>query len=436
MKPTSKHPLDNSTPLETIFGFILTSETKRATEAFNQIDVVWLKNPFHKRIHTCMKQLIEKHKQIDLLSLTMQFRENGWMEQDVAVRISRLTNFNNDLNARLYIENVFNEMRLIESVIRATSFKNEFDQLIESGNMTIEKFNAIVDQLKRVDFDFESKSRSNPDVVFDVLVDHENAKIGKMVGIELSYPCLKQIVMLEPVDVMVVGARPAMGKTAFGVSTMCRLAHREKKIVYFSLEMSKKQMMRRIIANLTDIDSNAIKYGHLSDDQFRRVSAVQNWDPLNNMIVIEGTKSINDIANHLSEITREHEIDLFVVDYLQKIQPKNTRSRYEQVTEISNGIKLIAQNMNIPCLALAQLSRDSSKTGKRPSLPDLKESGEIEQDASIVAFLHRPEYYGETETFNGSPATDICEFIIGKNREGELGIFEMSVNLATSKFNG
>ena len=101
---------------------------------------------------------------------------------------------------------------------------------------------------------------------------------------------------------------------------------------------------------------------------------------------------------------------------------------------MSNGVKLIAQNMGIPCVALAQLSRDSSKLGKRPSLPDLKESGEIEQDASIVGFLHRPEYYGEDSTINGNSATNVCEFIIGKNREGELGLWEMNVDLKTSKF--
>ena len=136
----------------------------------------------------------------------------------------------------------------------------------------------------------------------------------------------------------------------------------------------------------------------------------------------------------MNEIQRDSPVDLFVVDYLQKIQPKNTRSRYEQVTEISNGLKLISQNMKIPCVAFAQLSRDSSKMGKRPSLPDLKESGEIEQDASIVAFLHRPEYFGEHETINGNDATGKCEFIIAKNREGEIGIHEFNVNLPISKF--
>jgi replicative DNA helicase len=247
---------------------------------------------------------------------------------------------------------------------------------------------------------------------------------------------LKHVVLLEPVDVMVIGARPAMGKTAFGISMMVDLAKRGKKIVFFALEMSKKQMFRRIMANLSGIDSNKIKFGNLTDSEINHLAKYQTDEIMKNIFVIDGSKTINDIANNLSEIKQKNDIDLFVVDYLQKIQPKTNRSRYESVSEISNGIKLISQNMLIPCVAFAQLSRDSSKTGKRPTLPDLKESGEIEQDASIVAFLHRPEYYGETETFNGTPSNNVCELIVGKNREGDIGIFEIFVNLATSKFIG
>jgi replicative DNA helicase len=209
-----------------------------------------------------------------------------------------------------------------------------------------------------------------------------------------------------------------------------------KKIAFFALEMTKKQMIRRILANISGIDSNKIKFGNCNQQEMNRIYQVQEMDVWKNIFIFEGSHSINDIASEMNRLKREHQIDLFFVDYIQKIQPKSSRSRYEVVSEISNGLKLICQNLQIPCLALAQLSRDSSKTGKRPSLPDLKESGEIEQDASIVAFLHRPEYFGESETYNGNDSTNVCELIIAKNREGEIGIFEMIVDLKTSKFVG
>ena len=127
--------------------------------------------------------------------------------------------------------------------------------------------------------------------------------------------------------------------------------------------------------------------------------------------------------------------DLFIVDYLQKVLPsRSNSSRYEQVTSVSNGIKYISQNMKIPSLCLAQLNRDNAKSGKLPSLPDLRESGEIEQDASIVAFLHRPEYYGEDETSLGYDSKDVCEFLVAKNREGIIDRFEFKVDLKTSQF--
>ena len=231
---------------------------------------------------------------------------------------------------------------------------------------------------------------------------------------------------------MIIGARPAMGKTAFSVDLMVRLINNGKRVCFFSLEMSKKQIMRRIMANISGIDSNKIKFGNLTKNEFNRICELDQLPQLDNLKIYDGSHTINEIASKLNDSN----FDVFIVDYLQKVTPKSTRSRYDSVTEISNGLKHICMNQKIPCVALAQLSRDSAKLGKRPSLPDLRESGEIEQDGSIVAFLHRPEYYGETETFNGDDATNICEFIVAKNREGETGIFEMKIDLATSRFKG
>jgi replicative DNA helicase len=127
--------------------------------------------------------------------------------------------------------------------------------------------------------------------------------------------------------------------------------------------------------------------------------------------------------------------DAFFVDYLQKIIPEKSENRYLEVTRISNELKRLSMQLKIPSIALAQLSREGSKLGARPKLTDLKESGEIEQDASIVAFLHRPEYYG-TMTDDAFESTEnIGEFIVGKNRDGEIGIHRMDVDLKFSQWN-
>jgi replicative DNA helicase len=272
------------------------------------------------------------------------------------------------------------------------------------------------------------------DNVKKILDAHSRAKNGILAGIEIGYDALKGVVLLEPIDVMIVGARPAMGKTAFAVNTVVRLANEGKNVVLFALEMSREQMLRRILANITDIDSMKIKYGYCSDTELYKIINVEKGSILDRIHLIDGSQTIGSIVAILNNLQRTHKIDLVVIDYLQKIQPTNARSRYENVSDMSNGVKLIAQNMKIPVIALAQLSRDSSKLAKRPSLPDIRESGEIEQDASIVAFLHRPEYYGDNFTYSGLDSKNMCEFIVAKNREGELGIYEMEVNLKTSKY--
>lgn len=421
--------------IEQIFGLMMHQSKGDCIETFNRIDERFLKTGFQKRIHEAISQLIKQKKDIDLLTITLQFKENGWFDQKVVVQISQMTSETYSITSVLRLSSLFEQC--IQEVVfeKALAIRNQIDVLLESENLTMSKFHEIIQSGNDVKFD-QKKDKSNVDVIFDVVKDHIDAKEGIVCGTEIGYSFLNQIVLLEPVDVMVVGARPAMGKTAFGVNTIVKMVTQGKKIAFFALEMTKKQMIRRILANISGIDSNKIKFGNCNQQEMNRIYQVQEMDIWKNIFIFEGSHSINDIASEMNRLKREHQIDLFFVDYIQKIQPKSSRSRYEVVSEISNGLKLICQNLQIPCLALAQLSRDSSKTGKRPSLPDLKESGEIEQDASIVAFLHRPEYFGEGETYNGNDSTNVCELIIAKNREGEIGIFEMIVDLKTSKFVG
>lgn len=419
--------------IEQIFGLMTHQSKDDCIETFNRIDERFLKTGFQKRIYEAMSQLIKQKKDIDLLTITLQFKENGWFDQKIVVQISQMTSETYSITSVLRLSSLFEQC--IQEVVfeKALAIRNQIDVLLESENLTMSKFHEIIQSGNDVKFE-QKKDKSNVDVIFDVVKDHIDAKEGKICGTEIGYSFLNQVVLLEPVDVMVVGARPAMGKTAFGVNTLVKMVMQGKKIAFFALEMTKKQMVRRILANISGIDSNKIKFGNCSQEEVNRIYKVQEMDIWKNIFIFEGSHSINDIASEMNRLKREHQIDLFFVDYIQKIQPKSSRSRYEVVSEISNGLKLICQNLQIPCLALAQLSRDSSKTGKRPSLPDLKESGEIEQDASIVAFLHRPEYFGETETYNGHDSTNVCELIIAKNREGEIGIWEMMVDLKTSKF--
>jgi replicative DNA helicase len=415
--------------IEHLYGIILITNENDQIRYFQKIQSKWNENIFHQRLYDSIEELIKTKTPVDLLSVVSKFREKGWIDKNTIAQISALSpSYTTDLI--LYANNLFVELETQYMFRKAMEIRNKIDHCVESGNLTIEKFNEILDQGKNINVPIE-KQLTNEMVINEMLNNSLNAKNGFISGIDLKYSILKEVVLLEPVDMLVIGARPGMGKTAFAISTMIRMAFSGYFVVLFSLEMSTMQIMRRIVANITGIDSNKIKYGNINDQEQQQIKNCMLMPELQNIKIFEGSHTINEISAKLNSLEKCH---VFIVDYLQKVTPKRNSSRYDSVTEISNGIKLISQNMQIPSIALAQLSRDSSKVGKRPSLPDLKESGEIEQDASIVAFLHRPEYYGEEFTFNGNDSRNICEFIIGKNREGEIGIFEMVVDLKTSKF--
>ena len=419
--------------IETVLGYLLVINNDEARAIFSKVKIDYCKTGFQKNIFKAIESLIKKNKTMDLLTVLTELKEWGLYEKQTAVLLSGLTQNCYGVTTAKTMGSFLETIKLENIFEGALVFRNKLENLLSDENFTFEKYNELLQGAKNLEYNNDPKP-TNVNTVFEIIDKHYKAKDGSLPGIGIGYWQTRETILLEPVDLMVVGARPAMGKTAFAINTAIRLILEGKRVLFFALEMSREQVLRRVIGNLSGVDTNRIKYGLCTDRELDQIYNAQTNEFLENLIVIEGTKTINEIMGDVNDELKNGPIDTIILDYLQKIQPKTTRSRYEAVTEISNGLKLISQNMKIPVIALAQLSRDSAKIGKRPSLPDLKESGEIEQDASIVAFLHRPEYYGETETYNGNNATNICEFIIGKNREGELGLIEFSIDLKTSKF--
>ena len=420
--------------IERVLGAVLYFSGNDQREIYAKIKPAYLTSEITKRVYNAMSEIVKENRNIDLVSLTHKFKALGYLDKNVVIYLSNLTSENGNLIGSYSVGNLLIELESERIYSEALAYYNKLGNALQPEVFTIEKFNNLVTEAKSITIEEGTKSANNVETIFKIIDSHYKAKAGEVIGLELPYAQLKGVTLLESCDVLTIGARPAMGKTAFAVNTAVKLALAGKKVALFSLEMSKEQILRRVVSNMSRVNSNKIKYGLCSEDEIELIYRAQSNESLNNLFIFEGTQSINDITRIVYDQKAKTGLDVFIVDYLQKIQPKTTRSRYEAVTEISNGIKLISQNYGVPAIALAQLSRDSSKLGKRPSLPDLKESGEIEQDASIVAFLHRPEYYGETETYNGSDSANACEFIIAKNREGELGIYDFTVDLSTSKF--
>lgn len=411
-----------------LFGICLLTSKATASNIIRSIDENWLVGDFQHKVYKAMLNLANGSSDINVLTLVNTMKEQG-LEKDYMLKISNLTSGVTHVD----ITNVNALIHAIDLEYReARSLKvlNELSIMMSSGLWSIDKMRELMNSgLSLCDFQVV-KDESNIQTIFHLIDKHNLAKQGDLGGIKLPYRALDEVVLLEDVDLMVIGARPAMGKTAFVVSTAVKMALSGRKVIIFALEMSRLQMMRRIVAHLTAIDSNVIKYGHCNAYQMEMINRVQELPELENIIIVEGSQSVTDIYRAI----QSHKPDVAFVDYLQKIKSEHS-DPYVAVTKASNGLKEICQNLHTPIIAMAQLSRpDAHKVGKRPSLPDLRQSGEIEQDASIVGFIHRPEYYGEDSLSDGSPAQDVAEFIIAKNREGEVGVYNMRVNLKISKF--
>jgi replicative DNA helicase len=321
--------------------------------------------PFYQRLYESFEKILSQGRAVDPIEVINHFRENGWADKKLALSISSLASSAHP-GTQMYLNSILGEIEHSYQIYKATNISAQIKDLIDSGNYTEEKYLSIIETAKP-----KRKilpEQSNIDTIFAVVNDHNNAKQGILPGLTMPWLSLQKEIILEDVDVMIVGARPAMGKTAFAVSLIVNMVYSQGlKIAFFSLEMSRKQIVRRIVSNLSSIDSNRIKFGECTASEIDRIYKIQESQELNNITIYEGSHSIKDISQKISELKRNGGVDLVVIDYLQKIIPRSKGSRYEQVTEVSNGVKMIAQNMHVPVIALAQLSRAGAQVGKLPT---------------------------------------------------------------------
>ena len=227
-------------------------------------------------------------------------------------------------------------------------------------------------------------------------------------------------------DLIIIAARPAMGKTAFVLSMARNIAvDHEQGVAFFSLEMSSVQLMMRLIIAETGLSGNDIKSGRLTPEQWRHLESATR--PLGSApLFIDDTPALSvfEFRSKARRLKIHHDIKIIIIDYLQLMtgNQDSKGNREQEVAFISRTLKAIAKELNVPIIALSQLSRATEMRGgsKRPQLSDLRESGAIEQDADIVAFIHRPEYYGINQDENGMPTAGLAEIIIAKHRNGAV----------------
>lgn len=392
----------------------------------------------HRLIFEGMVRLFEQHTPVDLLTLTEELKKKDAL--DTIGGPAFLTDLTNAVPTAAHAES-YAEI-IVEKAMRRRLIHVSSD-IAELG---FDEENNVQELLEKAESELFSVSDANlrNDVVsleqilnesFDRLDELHRDK-NKMRGVRTGWRDLDNMTAgLQRSDLIILAARPAMGKTTLSTNLAYNVATKEKQpVVIFSLEMSKEQLVDRMLADAAGVDAWNIRTGNLSDEDFEKLSHAMG-ELAEAPIFIDDTPGMTvlEMRTKARRLAHDRPLGLVMVDYLQLMSASSHRSdgnRVQEVSEISRGLKLIAREMNVPVIALSQLSRSvESRSPQIPQLADLRESGSIEQDADIVMFIYREDYYNpETERQH------VTDLIIAKHRNGPVGRVELYFHPERLKF--
>ena len=387
-------------------------------------------DPKHQYIFGAIKELFGSSKPIDILTVTDRLQQNGELEAaGGASYVSQLTNRIASTAHVEYHARVISEKYIKRELIRMSSevMKEAFDDT-----------NDVFDVLNKAEGDLFKIAENNmgksvdimQNVVREAIEEIEKAAQNSdgISGIPTGFYGLDKLTAgWQRSDMIVLAARPAMGKTAFVLSMARNTAvDFNQGVAIFSLEMSSVQLVKRLISSETRIPAEKLRKGDLRDDEFQQLhSRITKLSTA--PIYIDDTPGISvfDLRAKCRRLKMQYDIQVVIIDYLQLMTAggnKGQGNREQEISTISRSIKEIAKELNIPVIALSQLSRSVEQRGgdKRPVLSDLRESGAIEQDADIVSFIYRPEYYGFLQDEDGNSNAGVGEIIVAKHRNGGL----------------
>lgn len=392
----------------------------------------------NKHLFEIIQDLIKLKRPIDPMVIMVECKNRGLLEVVTMAHISSVVN------------KACNQYK-IEDYTKIIKSKEIGRKQIELGSELVKKgYDETADPLETNDYltdeTYKLSSLSdvsvdvtNTDILEDVLKQIQLANETKgMTGINTGYGVLNQVTGgLQPTELIILGARPGMGKTAFGLCVLLNASYDGKRGLMFSLEMGKDQLMKRLLSIDSQIGGDKFKTGDLQESEWNQVHDSVGRLDNDNIKIIDDVYTLNGIVNKSKRERLKGKVDFIVIDYLQLIGNKQkSGSREQEISSISRGLKMLAKDLDVPVLCLSQLSRAVEQRGgdKRPMLSDLRESGSLEQDADIVMFLYRAEYYGLTENEAGESTAGMADLIISKNRSGSLANIELKFNHNCTKF--
>ena len=392
----------------------------------------------HRLIFEAMMELKERTEPVDLVTLTEQLKK-----ADKLAKIGGIPALSLIANSVPTAANVHYHARIVHEKAQLRSLIAAATEIAGAAYESADEVEDIMDSAEKRILQVSSGKRSKDfvplqDILLDALeqIDLRYNNKGCITGLPTGFTELDHLTAgLQKSDLILVAARPSMGKTAFTLNIAAHVVLRAKEpVAFFSLEMSKEQLVQRLLCSEGRIDSQRLRVGELEEkewgdliDTANRLSAAP--------LYIDDTPGITvmELRSKARRLKAEHGLSLIVIDYLQLMQGRASKSgdnRQQEISEISRSLKALARELNVPVIALSQLSRSvESRQIKRPMLSDLRESGSLEQDADIVMFLYREDYYDpETENKN------ITEVIIAKHRNGPVDTVDLTFLKQFTKF--
>jgi replicative DNA helicase len=382
----------------------------------------------NRLLYAAMLKLWDKREPIDIVTLGTELRKLGSLEQAGGIEyLSRLSSNTPSAGNLLYYVKIVKAMsirrRLIheasEIVTEAFNVEHELEHFLDSAEQRI---------LRASDFRTTPSFFKVSDVVQDSITRIEKLldSTDHFTGVASGFDKLDYLTAgFQPSDLIIIAARPAMGKTSLALSIGQFVGvHNGKSVAVFSLEMSKEQIVMRLLCSEARVENSRVRSGHLGESDFPKLVEAASRIA-NSSIFIDDTPAVTvtELRAKCRRLHREHPLSLILVDYLQLMRsPEYQKSREQEISDISRSLKALAKELNVPVIALSQLNRSvESRNDKRPVMSDLRESGAIEQDADVIMFVYRDEVYNAA-----TPDKGIAELIISKQRSGPTGAVRLA----------
>lgn len=396
-------------------------------------------DPKHQRIFEAISQLYEKHNPIDVLTLSDQLKNSGFIEfVGGASYLTQLTNF---VPTAAHVEQ-YAEI-VAQKALRRRLIKASQD-IVELGYKEESNLQELIESAESKLFEVSQRHIKQDVTSMETILaesferlDELHKDKGKIRGVPTGYRDLDNILAgLQRSDLFIIAARPSMGKTALTLNLAHNVALQSKEpVLLFSLEMSKEQLVDRMLAMESGVDAWALRTGNLTDNDFEKIGhAMGTLSEAQIYIDDSPSITVSDLRTKARREAHIRPLGLIIVDYLQLMSGGSRFSgdgnRVQEISEISRGLKGIARELNVPLIALSQLSRSvESRSPQIPQLQDLRESGSIEQDADVVAFLYREDYYNPD-----SERKNIMDIFIKKHRNGPTGAVELYFDRDKQRF--